>query len=107
MGKRKYTHVDEYESVILQMREEGKTRREIAEHLGLTMKQIKGWINRYNRRQRRLASGIPPKPKGRPRKRPLSGEEEYKKEIARLQMENQLLRDFLQFTERLTIKSQA
>ncbi len=53
MGKRKYTHVDEYEPVILQMREEGRTRREIAEHLGLTMKQIKGWINRYNRRQRR------------------------------------------------------
>ena len=100
MGKRKYTHVEEYEPVILRMREEGQTRREIAEHLGLTKEQIKGWINRYNRKQRKLAAGILPKPKGRPRQRPLSGEEEYKKEIARLQMENQLLRDFLQFTER-------
>ena len=100
MGKRDYTHVGEYEQVILQMREEGKTRCEIAEHLGLTKKQIKGWINRYNRKQRRLAAGIVPKPKGRPRKRPLSSKEEYEKEIARLQMENQLLRDFLQFTGR-------
>ena len=100
MGKRKYTHVEEYEAVILQMREEGKTVREIAEHLGLTKKQVKGWITRYNHRQERTAAGIVTKPKGRPRQRPLSREEEYEKEIARLQMENQLLRDFLQFTER-------
>ena len=100
MSKRKFTHVERYESEILQMREEGKTRREIAEHLGMTKEQIKNWINRYNRKQRNLAAGIIPKPKGRPRQRPLSREEEYEKEIARLQMENQLLRDFLQFTER-------
>ena len=100
MSKRKFTHIERFESEILRMREEGQTRREIAEHLGLTKEQIKGWINRYNRKQRKLAAGILPKPKGRPRQRPLSGEEEYKKEIARLQMENQLLRDFLQFTER-------
>ena len=100
MSKRKFTHIEKFESEILRMREEGQTRREIAEHLGLTKEQIKGWINRYNRKQRKLAAGIPPKPKGRPRQRPLSGEEEYKKEIARLQMENQLLRDFLRFTER-------
>ena len=101
MGKRKYTHVEEYEPVILQMRKEGKTRREIAEHLGLTKQQIKGWIKRYNRKQEKIAAGIPPKPKGRPRKHPLNSTEEYEKEIARLQMENQLLRDFLQFTERM------
>ena len=100
MGKRKYTHMEAYEPVILRMREEGKTRCEIAEHLGLTKKQIKDWINRYNRKTARTTAGIPPKPKGRPRKRPLSSTEEYEKEIARLQMENQLLRDFLQFTER-------
>ena len=40
MGKRKYTHVGEYEPVILQMREEGKTLREIAGHLGLTKRQV-------------------------------------------------------------------
>ena len=100
MGKRKYTHIKELEPVILRMREEGKSVREIAEHLGLTKKQVKGWVTRYNHRQERIAAGIPPKPKGRPRKRPLSSTEEYEKEIARLQMENQLLRDFLQFTGR-------
>ena len=42
MGKRKYTHIKEIEGEILQMRKEGKTRREIAEHLGLTRGQIKG-----------------------------------------------------------------
>ncbi len=80
MSKRKFTHVGRYESEILQMREEGKTRREIAEHLGMTKEQIKNWINRYNRKQRNLAAGIIPKPKGRPRQRPLSREEEYEKE---------------------------
>ena len=101
MGKRKYTHVEEYGPVILQMREEGKTLREIAGHLGMTKRQVEQWVTRYNRRQRKLATGIITKPKGRPRQRPLSREEEYEKEIARLQMENQLLRDFLQFTERM------
>ena len=102
MGKRKYTHVKELEVEILSMREAGKTRREIAEHLGLEKRQIETWITRYNRRQKKIAAGIiPPKQKGRPRKRPLSNTEEYEKEIARLQMENQLLRDFLQSTERM------
>ena len=101
MGKRKYTHVKELEVEILSMREAGKTRREIAEHLGLEKRQIETWITRYNRRQKKIATGILPKQKGRPRKRPLSSTEEYEKEIARLQMENQLLRDFLQSTERM------
>ena len=101
MSKRKYTHVKELEAEILSMRESGKTRREIAEYLGLEKRQIETWITRYNRKQREIAAGIPPKPKGRPRKRPLSSTEEYEKEIVRLQMENQLLRDFLQSTERM------
>ena len=101
MGKRKYTHVKELEVEILSMREAGKTRREIAEQLGLEKRQIETWITRYYRRQKKIATGIPPKQKGRARKRPLSSTEEYEKEIARLQMENQLLRDFLQSTERM------
>ena len=100
MGKRKYMQVKRFEAEILEMREEGKTRREIADRLGLEKQQIKDWINRYNRRQRKQVAGIVTKPKGRPRQRPLSSTEEYEKEITRLQMENQLLRDFLQFTER-------
>ena len=84
------------------MREAGKTRQEIADYLGLEKAQIKNWINRYNRKQRKEAAGIMLRPKGRPRKdaapRDLIAEQAY--EIKRLKMENQLLRDFLRFTGR-------
>jgi len=39
------------EQNIIQLREAGKSRQEIADTLGLTKVQIKNWINRYNRRQ--------------------------------------------------------
>ncbi len=40
MSKRNYTHMNEYEAVILTMRQSGCTRREIADELGLSVKQI-------------------------------------------------------------------
>ena len=100
MSKRKYTHVKEIESVIISMREAGLTRQEIADELGLQKSQIKNWVRRYNKRQEQLSQGITPKRKGRPSKHPLTASEEYQREINRLQMENKLLRDFLQSTER-------
>ena len=100
MGKRIYTHVKELESIIISLREAGLTRQEIADELGLTKIQIKSWITRYNQRNKKMQDGTVPKPKGRPRKRPLTSKEEYEREIARLQMENKLLRDFLQSVER-------
>lgn len=102
MSKGKYTHMQGLEKEILAMREAGATRQEIADCLGLSQIQIKNWINRYNRRQAKLAEGIIPRPKGRPRK-PISPGDVLARqayEIQRLQMENKLLRDFLQFTER-------
>ena len=39
MKKRKYTHIKELESILLQMREDGTSRREIAGELGLSLKQ--------------------------------------------------------------------
>ena len=101
MSKRKYTHIKEVETQIIAMREAGMTRQEIADKLGLEKAQIKAWVTRYNRRKNGLQQGIPTKPKGRPRKKPLSSEEEYEREIYRLQMENKLLRDFLELTERM------
>lgn len=102
MSKRKYTHIAELEEAILAMREAGATRQEIAERFGLSKAQIKNWINRYNRKQAKMAAGILPRPKGRARKnavpRDIMTEQAY--EIQRLQMENKLLRDFLQFTGR-------
>ena len=100
MTKRKYTHVKEIESVIISLREAGLTRQEIADELGLQKSQIKDWVRRYNQRREQLQKGIVPKRIGRPRKRPLTTSEEYQREIARLQMENKLLRDFLQSVER-------
>ena len=100
MSKRSYTHVKEMESVILSLRASGLTRQEIADELGLQKSQIKDWVRRYNKRQENLRQGILPKKKGRPRSRPLPTSEEYEQEIARLQMENKLLRDFLQSVER-------
>ena len=102
MSKSKYTHIQAIEEESLVMREAGATRQEIAERLGLSKVQIKNWINRYNRKQAKLAAGILPSPKGRRRKEAkfVSKEAEQAYEIERLQMENKLLRDFLQCTGR-------
>ena len=101
MSKRKYTHMKDLEVQILAMREDGMTRQEIADELGVEKVQVKNWISRYNRRIAGMLQGLPANPKGRPRKRPLRDAEEYEKEIARLRMENKLLRDFLQSMERM------
>ena len=100
MGKRTYTHVKGLENVIISMRKAGLTRQEIADELGLTKIQIKSWVNRYNQRNKKLAVGIMPKPKGRPRKDGQTPRQDVQKELERLRMENKLLRDFLQSTER-------
>lgn len=53
MEKRKWTDVSKYSELIEQLRREGKTRQEIADALGLEKVQIKNWINRHNRAQRK------------------------------------------------------
>ena len=109
--KRSYRHIQDYEKEILKMREEGKTRREICEKFGFTIKQLKNFITRYNTNQRKLAAGMAIHKKGRPPKddkytqADKSSELRYiiaRKEakIKHLEMENELLRDFLSLTER-------
>lgn len=90
----------EVEAEVFKLKEEGKTNREIAAHFGVTREQIKSLINRHNRNERKLEQGIVPKHKGRLRKRWLTPEEEKDREIARLRMENELLRDFLHLAGR-------
>lgn len=97
---RKYTKIKELESEVLRMKAEGKTNREIAEHFGLTLEQIKNLVKRHNRNERNVKQGNPPKAKGRPRKRPMTTEEEKDRRIAQLEMEVELLRDFLHLTGR-------
>ena len=82
---------------IRQMLASGMTQREVEEELGLTGYRP---VHELLKRERRKEIPGIPKTKGRPRTRPLTTEDDYKKEISRLQMENKLLRDFLRSTER-------
>ena len=108
---REYRHIAEYEKEILQLLEAGLTLREIGEKLGFSHKQMRNFKTRYNEKQRKIAVGIAIKKKGRPAKDSVVTEEDkvadlrYKlarKEarIKQLEMENELMRDFLSLTER-------
>ena len=108
---RNYRHIKEYEKEILQLKKQGLTKREIGSKLGFSKEQIHNFISRYNENQRRVSAGIALKRKGRPPKDYIVREEdkvaELKYILARkdakiksLEMENELIRDFLSLTER-------
>ena len=113
---RSYRHIKEYEKEILELKSKGLTEREIGHQLGFILKHIHNFITRYNTNQRKLEAGIIIKPKGRPRKDgnalPPSIQQMSKltqlqyeltrkeRELKRLEMENELMRDFLSLTER-------
>ena len=108
---RRYLHIKEYEKEILDLKSQGKTNREICKKLDLEIKQLKNFINRYNTNQRKLEAGISIKRKGRPPKDYVVTEEMKVQElryilarkeakIKSLEMENELMRDFLSLTER-------
>ena len=101
MQKRKYTHLKAVEGLILAMRQDGMTLQEIADELGLSLKQMKNWSYRHNCERRNLLMRTEPKAKGRPRKDGQPPRQDPQKEIERLRMENKLLRDFLLSTERM------
>ena len=100
MQKRKYTQIKAVEGLILSMRQDGMTLQEIADELGLSLKQMKNWSYRHNCEKRNTLKGIMPKRKGRPIKDGQPPKQDVEKELERLRMENKLLRDFLQSTER-------
>jgi transposase len=108
---RSYRHIKEYEKEILELRAQGLTNREVGEKLGFSIKQIHDFISRYNTNQRKLAAGIALKRKGRPPKDYVVTEQDKVAElryilarkdakIKSLEMENELMRDFLSLTER-------
>ena len=108
---REYKHIKEYEKEILELKEKGVTNREIGERFGFSYEQVHNFISRYNERQRKLAAGIAIRKKGRPSKDTAVTEEDkladlrYKlarkdARIKQLEMENELMRDFLLLTER-------
>lgn len=106
-----YRNIKEYEKEILRLKSERKTLKEIGEILGFSRKQIHNFITRYNGNQRKLAAGTAIRKKGRPPKDCIVSEHDkvtqLKYIIARkdakiksLEMENELMRDFLSLTER-------
>ena len=96
---RKRTDIQSAERIILQMRQEGRSRQEIADALGLEKVQIKNWINRFNRRQTKLPTS--PKKKGRPRKSPMTEHQALALRIRELEREVALYRSFLQAAGRM------
>ena len=68
MSREKYTHVQELLPEIRALEVAGKTKREIAEHFGLRDKYVVKQLLARKRRKKKIAAGIMPRPKGRPRK---------------------------------------
>ena len=113
---REYNNIKEYEREILELKKQGLTNRQIRERLGFSREKIKNFFGQYNEKQRKTFSGIEIKPKGRPRKDgealPPSIQQlsqitqlQYKlamkeRHIKRLEMENEMMRDFLSLIER-------
>ena len=58
----------QYEKEIIELKEKGLSQSEIAERLGFTKEQVKGFIKRLHRKERRTAAGEILKKKGRPPK---------------------------------------
>ncbi|MCB2296128.1 imidazolonepropionase [Clostridium algoriphilum] len=86
---------------VKEMVSQGKTQKEIAEFFGLKNKfVIKQLLKRERRKENRIAVGIVPRAKGRPRKIDVVSEQGKDNEIKRLKMEIELLRSFLQITGR-------
>ena len=108
---REYRHIKDYEREIEQLRKEGYSSREIGIKFGFSYKQMRNYFYRHNVEQRKIAAGISIKRKGRPPKDYVVSEQdkvaELKYILARkdakiksLEMENELMRDFLSLTER-------
>ena len=92
---RKYTKIEGLTDVIRARKAAGETNRAIGESYGLSMKQVKNLISRQNRKERMVAAGYVPRPKGRPRKDAASEEVRQHNELVKLRMQVELLRNFL------------
>ena len=108
-GKRQ--NIKQYEKEIFELKEQGLTYAQIGELFGIERIKIKKFFERHRVKQRKLEAGIALKKRGRPPKDYVVREEdkiaELKYIIARkeakiksLEMQNELMRDFLSLTER-------
>jgi len=92
---RTYAKVEYLTEEIRERKANGETNQEIGERYGLSKRQVEQLLCRQNRKERKIAAGYIPRPKGRPRKEPESAEDRRKYEVAQLRMQVELLRNFL------------
>jgi len=96
MGKQ---FVQEILPKVLELKKQGYTHQMIGEQLGYSKVQIKKLVERYNKKENSpIKISIK---RGRPRKRPIATEEGCQQRIKQLEMENDLLRSFLQAAGRM------
>ena len=104
------------EKELYELKSQGLTLQQIGDKFGFSREQIKEYFKRERRKERKLVEGTSIKSKGRPRKdgtklppsvQQLSKLTQLQYELAmkerhikRLEMENELMRDFLSLTER-------
>ena len=104
---RQYTKVEQLVEIVRERHNQGESYGEIAASYGLERRQVKSLMERQRRKERKLAAGYISRPKGRPHRGPDSEEGKQHKELAKLRMQVELLRNFLfEAGRRLTIKSQ-
>jgi len=82
---------------LVYLQEEGLCHREIGERVGLSHKQVRKFFERQHRKERDIANGRMPKPKGRPRQGAITPEER----IRELEREVELLKAFLHAAGRM------
>ena len=113
---REYRCIKQYEKELFELKSIGLTLQQIGDKFGFSREQIKEFFKRERRKERKLVEGSSIKSNGRPRKdgtelpppvQQLSKLSKLQYEIAskdryikRLEMENELMRDFLMLTER-------
>jgi hypothetical protein len=113
---RSYRHILDYEQEILELKAKGYTHSAIGETLGFSYEQVRGFFKRRYKKQRIEGSKKSSHKRGRPCKKEgelppsiqrldkltqmryvMASKDRY---IKRLEMENELMRDFLSLTER-------
>ncbi len=108
---RSYRHIKEYQTELNNLKEQGFTETQIGEKLGFSFKQVHNFFYRQRVNQRKISAGIALKRKGRPSKDYVVSEQDKVTQlryiltrkdakIKSLEMENELMRDFLSLTER-------
>lgn len=63
-----YEKISKYEKEINELRKQGKSKREICEIYGFSIKQLTNFITRYNRKQDKINAEIAIRAKGKPPK---------------------------------------